>query len=103
MPLRYLLRLHTLLFEGFVSSFHGFALCAAAAHLAFGRIFLKLSWLCTMCCRCTPCFLKDFSQALMPVHYLLLHTLLLQGFSQVSMALHYLLLLRTTLYKRSGT
>jgi hypothetical protein len=39
----------------------------------------------------------------MPVHYLLLHTLLLQGFSQVSMPLHYLLLLRTTLYKRSGT
>ncbi len=35
MPLHYLLRLHTLLFEGFVSS-------------------LKLSWRCTICCRCTP-------------------------------------------------
>jgi hypothetical protein len=35
MPLHYLLRLQTLLFEGFVSSFHGFALSAAAAHLAF--------------------------------------------------------------------
>jgi hypothetical protein len=35
MPLHYLLRLHTLLFEGFVSSFHGFALSAAAAHLGF--------------------------------------------------------------------
>jgi hypothetical protein len=35
MPLHYLLRLHTLLFEEFVSSFHGFGLSAAAAHLAF--------------------------------------------------------------------
>jgi hypothetical protein len=36
MPLNYLLLLlHTFLFEGFVSSFHGFAVSAAAAHLAF--------------------------------------------------------------------
>jgi Rad3-related DNA helicase len=35
MALQYVLLLHTLLFEGFVSSFHGFALSAAAAHLAF--------------------------------------------------------------------
>jgi len=103
MALHYLLRLHILLFEGFFSSFHGFALSAAAAHLAFRRIFLKPSRLCTICCHCTPCFLKDISQAFMPLHYLLLHTLLLQGFSQVSMPLHYLLLLHTTLYKRSGT
>ncbi len=39
----------------------------------------------------------------MPVHYLLLHTLLLPGFCQVSMPLHYLLLLRTAWYKRRGT
>jgi hypothetical protein len=35
MALHYLLPLHTLLFEGFFSSFHGLALSAAAAHLAF--------------------------------------------------------------------
>jgi hypothetical protein len=84
------------------------------------QVCAEFPCLCTICCGCTPCFLKDLSQvsschgfalsaaaahlsqAFMPVHYLLLHTLLLQGFSQVSMPLHYLLLLRTTLYKRSG-
>ncbi len=59
MALHYLLPLHTLLFEGFFSSLHGFALSPATAHLAFWRIFLKLSCLCTICC-CTPCFFKDF-------------------------------------------
>jgi hypothetical protein len=35
MALHYLLTLHTLRFEGFFSSFHGFALSAATANLAF--------------------------------------------------------------------
>jgi hypothetical protein len=43
-------------------------------HLTF-QVCAEYPCLCTICCGCTPCFLKDFSQALMALHYLLpLHT-----------------------------
>jgi hypothetical protein len=43
-------------------------------HLTF-QVCAEYPCLCTICCGCTPCFLKDLSQALMALHYLLpLHT-----------------------------
>jgi hypothetical protein len=58
------------------------------------QVCAEFPWLCTICCGCTPCYLKDISQAFIPVHYLLLHTLLLQssfhGFALSAAAAHQL-------------
>jgi len=49
-------------------------------HLTF-QVCAEFPCLCTIRCGCTPCFLKDLSQAFMALHYpLRLHTLLSEGF-----------------------
>jgi hypothetical protein len=45
------------------------------------QVCAEFPYLCTICCGCTTCFLKDLSQPFMALHYLLtLHTLLFEGF-----------------------